>query len=83
MKSPFAPLWQRGVGGICSNALVNAIRTAGEDRAKIREAILATKGYPGVIGTFNFSPDGEGLRAAFAATIQNGEAKLIKPITLD
>ena len=63
--------------------LVNAIRTAGEDRAKIREAILATKGYPGVIGTFNFSPDGEGLRAAFAATIQNGEAKLIKPITLD
>ena len=65
------------------NLLVNAIRTAGEDRAKIREAILATKGYPGVIGTFNFSPDGEGLRAAFAATIQNGEAKLIKPITLD
>jgi len=63
--------------------LVNAIRTAGEDRAKIREAILATKGYPGVIGTFNFSPDGEGLRAAFAAVIQNGEAKLIKPITLD
>jgi branched-chain amino acid transport system substrate-binding protein len=65
------------------NLLVNAIRKAGEDRAKIREAILATKGYPGVIGTFNFSPDGEGLRAAFAATIQNGEAKLIKPITLD
>jgi branched-chain amino acid transport system substrate-binding protein len=65
------------------NLLVNAIRKAGEDRAKIREAILATRGYPGVIGTFNFSPDGEGLRAAFAASIQNGEAKLIKPITLE
>jgi branched-chain amino acid transport system substrate-binding protein len=63
--------------------LVNAIRKAGEDRAKIREAILTTRGYPGVIGTFNFLPDGEGLRAAFAASIQNGEAKLIKPITLE
>jgi hypothetical protein len=24
MKSPLAPLWQRGVGGICSDALVSA-----------------------------------------------------------
>jgi branched-chain amino acid transport system substrate-binding protein len=63
--------------------LANAIRQVGEDRTKIREDILATKGYAGVIGTFNFSPDGEGLRAAFAAVINNGEAKLIKPITVD
>ena len=63
--------------------LANAIRKVGEDRAKLRDAILATKGYSGVIGTFNFSPDGEGLRAAFAAVIQNGEAKLIKPVDVD
>ncbi|HTX52722.1 MAG TPA: ABC transporter substrate-binding protein [Candidatus Baltobacteraceae bacterium] len=63
--------------------LANAIRKVGEDRAKLRDAILATKGYPGVIGTFNFSPDGEGLRAAFAAVIQNGEAKLIKPVNVE
>ena len=32
---------------------------------------------------FNFSPDGEGLRAAFAAVIQNGEAKLIKAMNVE
>ncbi len=61
--------------------LVSAILQVGGDRAKIREAILATKAHPGSIGSFNFSPDREGLHAAFAAITQIGEAKLITPIT--
>ena len=43
------------------NILVNAIKKGGEDRAKIKDAILATQGYKGVLGTFSFTPDGNGL----------------------
>ena len=62
------------------NILVNAIRTAGEDRAKIREAILATKGYEGVYGMYNFTPDGEGLQGGPFAIIKNGKPQLLKMV---
>ncbi len=38
------------------NILVAAIKKGGEDRARIREALLATQGYTGVLGTFSFTP---------------------------
>jgi ABC-type branched-subunit amino acid transport system substrate-binding protein len=38
--------------------LVNAIKKSGEDRAKIREAILATQGYQGVLGVSPLPPMG-------------------------
>ncbi|HEX9014453.1 MAG TPA: ABC transporter substrate-binding protein [Chloroflexota bacterium] len=41
--------------------LTKAIGTAGEDKGKIKDAILATQGYKGVLGTFNFSKNGDGL----------------------
>ncbi|HZK67455.1 MAG TPA: ABC transporter substrate-binding protein [Chloroflexota bacterium] len=41
--------------------LTKAIKSAGEDRTKIKDAILATKGYKGVLGTFNFTSNGDGL----------------------
>ena len=43
------------------NILVNAIKKGGEDKTKIKDAILATQGYKGVLGTFSFSPNGDGL----------------------
>jgi len=62
------------------NILINAIRKAGEDRAKIREAILATKGYEGVYGMYNFTPDGEGLHGGPFAIIKNGKPQLMKMV---
>ena len=62
------------------NILINAIRTAGEDRAKIREAILATKGYEGIYGMYNFTPDGEGLHGGPFAIIKNGKPQLMKMV---
>jgi branched-chain amino acid transport system substrate-binding protein len=41
--------------------LAEGIKKGGEDRAKIREAILGLKGYKGVLGTFSFTPNGDGL----------------------
>ncbi|MHB8991893.1 MAG: ABC transporter substrate-binding protein, partial [Chloroflexota bacterium] len=43
------------------NILANAIKTAGEDKAKIKDAILATKDYKGVLGPFSFTANGDGL----------------------
>jgi ABC-type branched-subunit amino acid transport system substrate-binding protein len=62
---------------------VNAIRKGGEDRAKIREVILATQGYKGVLGTFNFTPNGDGLSAVSICEIQPGnQFKLVKVVNV-
>ena len=43
-------------------SLQNAIKTAGStDPQKIREAILATKKFPGAEGEYNFDKNGDGL----------------------
>ncbi len=65
------------------NILVNAIKTGGEDRPKIREAILATQGYHGVLGTFSFTPNGDGLHEVSIVQIEKGARKLLKIIHVE
>ena len=55
--------------------LAEAIKKAGEDRAKIREAILATQGYKGVLGTFSFTPNGDGLSEVSIVRDREGSAE--------
>ncbi len=62
--------------------LANAIQKVGEDRAKIREAILATQGYEGVQGTFSFTPNGDGLTEVSIVEIEKGQPKLLKIVNL-
>jgi len=62
--------------------LANAIRKVGEDRAKIREAILATKGYDGALGVYNFTADGEGLNGGPIVIIKGGKPQLVKMVGL-
>jgi branched-chain amino acid transport system substrate-binding protein len=62
--------------------LANAIKKGGEDRAKIREAILATQGYEGVLGSFSFTPDGDGLSEVSVVQIEKGLPKLLKVINV-
>ena len=62
--------------------LANAIKRAGEDRDKIRQALLATQGYEGVLGTFSFTPNGDGLSAVSVIQIEKGHPKLLKIITV-
>jgi len=64
------------------NLLALAIRKGGEDRAKIREALLTTKGVEGVLGTYNFSPDGEGLYGGPIAVIKGGNPQLVKMVSV-
>ena len=62
--------------------LVNAIKKAGEDRNKIRETLLATQGYQGALGTFAFTPNGDGLQEVSVIQIQNGKHKLLKIVNV-
>ena len=62
--------------------LANAIRKAGEDRDKIRQAILATQGYKGVQGTFSFTPNGDGLSEVSIVQIEKGKPKLLKIVSV-
>ena len=62
--------------------LANAIQKAGEDRDKIRQAILATQGYKGVQGTFSFTPNGDGLSEVSIVQIEKGQPKLLKIVNL-
>jgi branched-chain amino acid transport system substrate-binding protein len=60
--------------------LVSAINKAGDDHGKIRDAILATKGYQGVLGTFSFTPNGDGLSEVSVVQVENGKPKLLKVV---
>lgn len=62
--------------------LANAIKRGGEDRAKIRDALLATKGYAGVLGTYSFTPNGDSLHTASVVQIRNGKPNLLKVVTV-
>jgi len=62
--------------------LANAIKKVGEDRAKIRDAILATQGYKGGLGTFSFSPNGDGLHEVSVVQIEKGNPKLLKIVNV-
>ncbi len=63
------------------NILANAIRKAGEDREKIMKGILATKDYKGVLGTYSFTPNGDGLHEVSVVQIQKGGSlKLLRAI---
>jgi branched-chain amino acid transport system substrate-binding protein len=63
--------------------LTSAIRKAGEDRPKIREALLATKGYVGVLGTYSFTSNGDSLHTATVVQIENGRPKLLKIVSVE
>jgi branched-chain amino acid transport system substrate-binding protein len=63
------------------NILVAAIKKAGENRDKIREAILSTQGYKGVLGTFNFTPNGDGLSEVSIVRIDKGKPSLLKIVS--
>ncbi len=62
--------------------LAHAIKVGGEDRGRIREALLATKGYMGVLGTYSFTPNGDSLHTATVVQIEHGKPKLLKVVTV-
>jgi branched-chain amino acid transport system substrate-binding protein len=65
------------------NIFAYAIGKAGEDRAQIMKAILALKGYKGVLGTYSFTPNGDGLHEVSVVRIEKGGHKLLKVVKVE
>ena len=56
--------------------VANALRSAGTDRSKLRETIESTKGYVGVSGIYNLSPqdhNGLGLDSLAIVKVEHGK----------
>jgi branched-chain amino acid transport system substrate-binding protein len=64
--------------------LVNVMKRAGTttDRNKIRETILSTKGYKGVMGTYNFTPNGDGIHEINLVQMRGGKLQYIRTISV-
>ncbi len=60
-----------------------AIKKAGEDRSAIMKYILGQHGWQGVCGTYDFTPNGDGLHSNSVVQIQpDGKLKLLKVVTV-
>ncbi len=60
--------------------LVEAIRRAGPNRARIREALIALSPWPGLAGVIHFDGTGQNTRTNIGmATIQNGDVVVPPP----
>lgn len=67
-----------------ANLIANAIKTSGStDPQKLRAALLATKGYNGVEGTYNFDANGDGLHGYDIVQNQGGKINFIQRISFD
>lgn len=61
----------------------NAIKSVGEDRSAIMKYILGTHGWQGVCGTYDFTPNGDGLHSNSVVQVQpGGELKFLKVVTV-
>jgi branched-chain amino acid transport system substrate-binding protein len=61
----------------------NAIKSVGEDRSAIMKYILGTHGWQGVCGTYDFTPNGDGLHSNTVVQIgQGGSLKQLKVVTV-
>jgi branched-chain amino acid transport system substrate-binding protein len=64
------------------NILVNAIKKGGEDKNKIKDALSATQGYKGVLGSFSFTPQGDGIHEVSVIQVENANHKLLKVVNV-
>lgn len=55
-----------------ANIILNAIRKGATEPAKIREALLSTRDFPGASGLTTILPDGEAEKKPFLIQVKNG-----------
>jgi len=61
--------------------IANAMKKVGTDKAKVREAIENTKGYVGISGVFNLTPEdhnGLGVDSMIIVKVEGGKWKLVE-----
>ena len=68
-------------GADAAYIIVDALEKAGDDRAKIRDAIENTQGYIGLSGIYNMSPEdhnGLTIKDVVMLKVEKGEFRLMK-----
>jgi branched-chain amino acid transport system substrate-binding protein len=68
-------------GADAANIVVEALKKAGDNPAAIRDAIENTKGYVGLSGIYNMSPEdhnGLSLDDVVLIKVQDGKFRLVK-----
>ena len=66
-----------------TNIILNALKTAGNDRKAVRDAIAATKDYPGVTGKINFAANGDLVANQGIYEVVNQEPQFLGAYTVD
>ncbi len=64
----------------CMTILGDALKKSGDAPVKLRESLLATKNHMGTLGSFTFSPTGDGLHEVSIVKIEGGEGKVQKVV---
>jgi len=80
--------WQGEIPGAFSalgydavNVLANALKRAGTtDSAKLRDALAATKDFPGVTGVTTINPERNASKAATIIALKDGRARFYKTV---
>jgi ABC-type branched-subunit amino acid transport system substrate-binding protein len=62
-----------------TNLIIAAIRTAGLNRARIRDALFANKTVAGVTGTIEFDSTMNNVRRPWLAEVKNGRFQFFRP----
>ncbi|HEY0789570.1 MAG TPA: ABC transporter substrate-binding protein [Chthoniobacterales bacterium] len=71
-----AALWYDG-----ARLLVDAVRRAGStEPGKIREALAATKSFPGVTGSISMDPNRNAAKPGVVLRIEEGETKMVERV---
>jgi branched-chain amino acid transport system substrate-binding protein len=69
------------VGYDAARVMVDAIKRAGStDRAKIRDAIAATKNFPGVTGNITLDQNRNAIKPIVVLQIKNGQYNYVQTI---
>lgn len=66
-----------------TNIIIEAMKTAGTDRAAVRDAVAATKDFPGVSGTINFAANGDLVAYQGVYRVENQTPVFLGTYTVD
>lgn len=62
-----------------TNMIITAIRTAGLNRARIRDALFSLKSFDGVTGRIEFDSTANNIRKPWLAEVRNGRFRFFQP----
>ncbi|WP_346353900.1 ABC transporter substrate-binding protein [Azotosporobacter soli] len=76
-----APSFGASFGYEAASVLANALKKTGGQREGLRQALLDTKDFPGLLDTISFSANGDVVRPFYLSTIRNGKFVILATLS--